>query len=146
MVQVFDGPSGRVDLAQAVDWLGEMNYQSLMIEAGSKLNWNALNTGVVDKIYFYYAPKILGGLQSLPVAGGSGKRRRVDALNFRNVQLHRITADEFADAVLLLAPGEAQIAVGMLSSVWLLDAVEDGQRRRARNLCRWLRLAGLPLN
>ena len=43
-----------------------------MIESGSKLNWAALESGIVDKIFFYYAPKILGGLQSLPVAGGSG--------------------------------------------------------------------------
>ena len=43
-----------------------------MIEAGSKVNWSALESGVVDKIFFYYAPKILGGLQSLPVAGGIG--------------------------------------------------------------------------
>ena len=32
-----------------------------MIEAGSRVNWSALESGVADKIYFYYAPKILGG-------------------------------------------------------------------------------------
>ena len=45
-----------------------------MIEAGSRVNWSALESGVADKIYFYYAPKILGGTQSLPVAGGAGRR------------------------------------------------------------------------
>ena len=51
-----------------------------MIEAGSKVNWAALESGVVDKIFFYYAPKILGGMQSLPMAGGVGRRRRADAI------------------------------------------------------------------
>jgi len=37
--------------------------------SGSKVNWTALESGVADKIFFYYAPKILGGLQSIPVAG-----------------------------------------------------------------------------
>jgi diaminohydroxyphosphoribosylaminopyrimidine deaminase/5-amino-6-(5-phosphoribosylamino)uracil reductase len=55
-----------------------------------------LESGIVDKIFFYYAPKILGGMQSLPVAGGVGRRRRADAIRFHNVQLHRISADEFA--------------------------------------------------
>jgi diaminohydroxyphosphoribosylaminopyrimidine deaminase / 5-amino-6-(5-phosphoribosylamino)uracil reductase len=95
-VLVFDGPGGRVDLAGVVDWLAKEKYLSLMIEAGSKVNWSALETGIVDKIFFYYAPKILGGLQSLPVAGGTGRRRRVDAIRFRNVKIHSITADEFA--------------------------------------------------
>ena len=56
-----------------------------MIEAGSKVNWTALESGVVDRIFFYYAPKILGGLEALPLAGGIGRRRRSDA-----IQLHGI--------------------------------------------------------
>jgi diaminohydroxyphosphoribosylaminopyrimidine deaminase/5-amino-6-(5-phosphoribosylamino)uracil reductase len=60
------------------------------------VNWTALECGIVDRIYFYYAPKILGGLQSLPVAGGAGRQRRVDAMRFRDVSLHPITSDEFA--------------------------------------------------
>jgi diaminohydroxyphosphoribosylaminopyrimidine deaminase/5-amino-6-(5-phosphoribosylamino)uracil reductase len=95
-VLTADGPGGRVDLIAVVRWLAEKKYLSLMIEAGSKLNWSALESGAVDKIFFYYAPKILGGLHSLPVAGGAGRRRRLDAILFRNVTLHPIAQDEFA--------------------------------------------------
>ncbi len=95
-VLVADGPQGRTDLKQLVRVLGERKYLSLMIEAGSKLNWAALEGDVVDRIFFYYAPKILGGMQSLPVAGGIGKRRRSDAIELTNVRLHQITETEFA--------------------------------------------------
>ncbi|HYO82749.1 MAG TPA: bifunctional diaminohydroxyphosphoribosylaminopyrimidine deaminase/5-amino-6-(5-phosphoribosylamino)uracil reductase RibD [Bryobacteraceae bacterium] len=95
-VLVFDGPAGRTDFPSIVHWLGEGRYLSLMIEAGSKVNWAFLETGIADKIYFYYAPKILGGLQSLPVAGGSGMRRRTDAIRFNRVAVHPIAPDEFA--------------------------------------------------
>ncbi|MCC7499011.1 MAG: bifunctional diaminohydroxyphosphoribosylaminopyrimidine deaminase/5-amino-6-(5-phosphoribosylamino)uracil reductase RibD [Bryobacterales bacterium] len=95
-VATCDGASGRTDFPSVIRLLAEQRYQSLMIEAGSKINWAALDSGVVDKIFFYYAPKILGGLQSLPVAGGTGKRRRADAILFRNVTLHPIPPDEFA--------------------------------------------------
>ena len=61
-------------------------YLSLMIEAGSRVNWSALESGVADKIFFYYAPKILGGMQSLPVAGGTGRLRRADAIRFHDVK------------------------------------------------------------
>src|SRR5207253_5946539 len=95
-VLVFDGPGGRTDIRRTVEWLGEQKYLSLLIEAGSKVNWAALESEVVDKIFFYYAPKILGGLQSLPMAGGAGRRRRIDAIRFRDVRVHPITASEFA--------------------------------------------------
>ncbi len=67
-----------------------------MIESGSKLNWAALEAGIVDKVFFYFAPKILGGLQSLPVAGGTGRLRRADAILLERVTLHPIPPDEFA--------------------------------------------------
>ncbi len=95
-VRVMDGPGGRVSLRQLVENLAAREFRSLMIEAGSKLNWAALEERIVDKIYFYYAPKILGGLASLPVAGGAGRRRRADAIRFQGVRLHSIPPDEFA--------------------------------------------------
>lgn len=95
-VLAFDGPGGRTDLRQLVEYLGREQYRSLVIEAGSKVNWAALESRVADKIFFYYAPKILGGLQSLPVAGGPGRLRRIDAIRMKNVRLHPIPPDEFA--------------------------------------------------
>jgi len=95
-VLVMDGPGGRADLAGTVRWLGSRQYLSMMIEAGSKLNWTALESGCVDRIFFYYGPKILGGLEALPLAGGIGRRRRSDAIRVHNVSLHPIPPDEFA--------------------------------------------------
>lgn len=95
-IMICDGRGGRVDIRSVVNWLASERYLSLMIEAGSRVNWSALEEGVVDKIFFYYAPKILGGLESLPVAGGAGRKRRKDAIRFHDVKLHRIPPDEFA--------------------------------------------------
>jgi diaminohydroxyphosphoribosylaminopyrimidine deaminase/5-amino-6-(5-phosphoribosylamino)uracil reductase len=96
-VITVNGAGGRVDLYGLVEYLGREPYLSLMIEAGSKLNWTALESGVADKIFFYYAPKILGGLQSLPVVGGVGRRSRKEAIQFRNLTVGPIgEPDEFA--------------------------------------------------
>jgi len=95
-VLLFDGPGGRSDLRSVVDWLGERRYLSLMIEAGSKLNWAALESGCVDRIFFYYGPKILGGMEALPLAGGIGRRKRSDAIRIEKVTVHSIPPDEFA--------------------------------------------------
>jgi diaminohydroxyphosphoribosylaminopyrimidine deaminase/5-amino-6-(5-phosphoribosylamino)uracil reductase len=95
-VLVFDGPGGRADLQSVVEWLGRERYLSLIIEAGSKVNWTALESGLVDRIFFYYGPKILGGLEALPLAGGIGRRRRSDAIRVHGVTIHQIPPDEFA--------------------------------------------------
>lgn len=95
-IVVLDGPDGRTNLRALVEFLAGRGYQSLMIEAGSKVNGAALDAGIVDKIFFYYAPKVFGGLQSLPVAGGRGRRRRADAMLFKDVRLHSMSRDEFA--------------------------------------------------
>jgi diaminohydroxyphosphoribosylaminopyrimidine deaminase/5-amino-6-(5-phosphoribosylamino)uracil reductase len=95
-VLVFDGPFGRADVRQTIDWLGQQKMLSVIVEAGSHLNWSVLEAECADKIFFYYAPKILGGTQSLGMAGGIGRRRRIDAIRVRNVEVHPIAADEFA--------------------------------------------------
>jgi diaminohydroxyphosphoribosylaminopyrimidine deaminase/5-amino-6-(5-phosphoribosylamino)uracil reductase len=95
-VLVFDGPRGRTDIRDVISLLGQRRYLSVMIEAGSMVNWAALDAGVVDKVFIYYAPKILGGLQSLPLAGGAGRQSRTDAILLERTRLHSIPPDEFA--------------------------------------------------
>ena len=95
-VLTMDASRGRVDLDGVIRWLGERQILSLMIEAGAKLNWAALDEGVVDKVLIYYAPKILGGLDSLPMAGGVGRRSREGAMQFERLRTFMVGPDEFA--------------------------------------------------
>lgn len=95
-VLILDGRDGRSDLRAAIEAVAQQQCQSVLIEAGAKVNWAALETGVADKVFFYYAPKILGGLESLSMAGGVGRRRRADAIRINCTELHRIAPDEFA--------------------------------------------------
>jgi diaminohydroxyphosphoribosylaminopyrimidine deaminase/5-amino-6-(5-phosphoribosylamino)uracil reductase len=106
-VHVFDADRGRVDLEAVVRWLGEQQMLSLMIEAGAKLNWAALDAAVVDKILLYYAPKILGGVDSLPMVGGMGRRARAAAIRFSNLSTFPVAPDEFAVEAYLHKDGAA---------------------------------------
>src|SRR6202040_906642 len=93
-VRFFDGPRGRVDIRDVISLLGERRCLSVMIEAGSKVNWAALECAAVDKVFIYYAPKILGGLESLPMAGGTGRLSRIDAIQLDRTTIHSIPPDE----------------------------------------------------
>jgi diaminohydroxyphosphoribosylaminopyrimidine deaminase/5-amino-6-(5-phosphoribosylamino)uracil reductase len=95
-VLISDGPGGRTDPHKILEYLAQHRYLSLMVEAGSKVNWTMLDSQIADKILFYYAPKILGGLKSLPVAGGQGRMKRSDALLLDRLTIHPISKNEFA--------------------------------------------------
>ncbi len=84
---------GRPDLNKVAERLGEMEMISLLIEGGALVNWAALAAGVVDKVFLYYAPKILAGAGSVPFAGGEGFRRITEAAQVKSISLHRFGED-----------------------------------------------------
>ncbi len=84
---------GRPDLERVVAKLGEREVTSVIIEGGAMVNWAALSAGIVDKIFFYYAPKILAGTGSIPLALGTGYRRFSEAAYVRSLTLHRFGED-----------------------------------------------------
>ena len=53
-------PDGHPDLAAVLRRLGKLEITGVMIEGGSTMNGTALSAGVVDKVFLYYAPEILG--------------------------------------------------------------------------------------
>ncbi len=53
-------PDGRPDLVVVMRHLGKHEITSVLIEGGATVNWTAISSGVVDKLFLYYAPKILG--------------------------------------------------------------------------------------
>lgn len=86
-------PDGRPDLDRVIRDLGQRELTSLMIEGGALVNWAALDAGAVDKIFFYYAPKILAGTGSVPFALGTGYRHIGEAAHVQSLTLHRFGED-----------------------------------------------------
>ena len=95
VVQVPLAPAGdgRPDLSKVLEHLGAMEITSLIVEGGALVNWAALVAGVVDKVFLYYAPKILAGTGSVPFAGGRGFRHMSEAAAVKNITLHRFGED-----------------------------------------------------
>jgi diaminohydroxyphosphoribosylaminopyrimidine deaminase/5-amino-6-(5-phosphoribosylamino)uracil reductase len=85
--------AGHPDLKAVLKHLGEREITSLMIEGGAMVNWAALSSGIVDKIFFYYAPKILAGTGAVPFSAGTGFAHLGDAAQVMSVRLHRFGED-----------------------------------------------------
>lgn len=84
---------GHPDWSAVMKWLGRQQISSVMIEGGAIVNWSALAAGNVDKVFLYYAPKILGGMQSVPLANGLGFGSIASAAHVRDIRLHRFGED-----------------------------------------------------
>jgi diaminohydroxyphosphoribosylaminopyrimidine deaminase / 5-amino-6-(5-phosphoribosylamino)uracil reductase len=83
----------RPNLPRIIEELGKQEIISVMIEGGAMVNGAALAAGVVDKVFLYYAPKILAGIGSVPFAAGPGFRRLSEAAYVRDLTLHRFGED-----------------------------------------------------
>jgi diaminohydroxyphosphoribosylaminopyrimidine deaminase/5-amino-6-(5-phosphoribosylamino)uracil reductase len=84
---------GHPDMAAVVRFLGQMEITSLMIEGGSMVNGAALAAGIVDKVFLYYAPRILAGTASVPFAGGAGFASIGNAVCVKSIRQHQFGED-----------------------------------------------------
>ncbi len=85
--------NNKVDLSELLQKIGEKNIDSILIEGGSELNFSALEEGIVDKVRFYIAPKILGGKDSKNSIGGQGFSKLSDCINLKEVRYENINDD-----------------------------------------------------
>ena len=68
-VLVLPAHDGRVDLAALAEALAARGIINILAEAGSTLTASLFELGLVDKVYAFLAPKIVGGAAPTPVGG-----------------------------------------------------------------------------
>lgn len=83
----------KVDLKELMCKLGEMKVDSVLIEGGASINASAFESGIVNKVYAYIAPKVIMGKDSKSPVGGEGIPLMKDAVNLKNVSVKRIADD-----------------------------------------------------
>jgi diaminohydroxyphosphoribosylaminopyrimidine deaminase/5-amino-6-(5-phosphoribosylamino)uracil reductase len=92
-VLVIEGDGPRVPLAPLMEQLGAMQVTSILLEGGGELHGAALRAGLVDKVLYFIAPKLLGGRTAPPAIGGEGVARLVEAVTLERMQVERLDDD-----------------------------------------------------
>jgi diaminohydroxyphosphoribosylaminopyrimidine deaminase/5-amino-6-(5-phosphoribosylamino)uracil reductase len=85
--------NGHVDLLYLMKELGERKIDSILLEGGGTLNFSALESGIVDKLYAFMAPKIIGGSEAKTPVEGKGISSIKDAIQVENIELQRFGSD-----------------------------------------------------
>ncbi|ABO50610.1 5-amino-6-(5-phosphoribosylamino)uracil reductase / diaminohydroxyphosphoribosylaminopyrimidine deaminase [Desulforamulus reducens MI-1] len=92
-VIVVPGEGPGVDLKKLMVLLGEKQISSVLIEGGGKISGSALNAGIVDKVAWFIAPKIIGGDLAPGPVRGEGIQFLKDATKLYKVTVQNLGAD-----------------------------------------------------
>ena len=101
-IKVIPSPlrDGGIDLDLLMGRLGEMGITSLLIEGGGRVLGSAFRQGIVDKCAFFYAPKILGGDDGVPICRGPGPDLMANCLQIKDVTVRRFEYDILVEGYL----------------------------------------------
>ena len=94
------GDAGRVDLRAMLDALRAMDVIAVLVEGGGELGGALAEAGLVDRVAFFLAPRLLGGAEAPGPLGGRGRPLK-DALPLVDVVTRRIGDDLLVEADVL---------------------------------------------
>jgi diaminohydroxyphosphoribosylaminopyrimidine deaminase/5-amino-6-(5-phosphoribosylamino)uracil reductase len=96
---------GLVSVRDLMRRLAKRGILYVLIEGGSKLITSTVEAEVVDKVAFFYAPRIIGGEDAPSVVEGAGERRLKDALAVRDTSVRRFGSDVLIEGYVVKPKG-----------------------------------------
>ena len=85
--------NGLIDLDILMRDLGELGVTNLLIEGGSRVIASSLAARIVDKVIFFYAPRILGGDDGIPICSGAGPELMSESIPLKDIDVRRFGDD-----------------------------------------------------
>lgn len=93
----------KVHLPTLLRKLFDLGKRSVLIEGGGEITGNAFDEGLVERIYSFIAPKIIGGEHAISPVRGIGVARADHAHMLKNMRVERLGEDIFVVADVLPA-------------------------------------------
>jgi len=84
---------GQLDLQDLLCQLAELGIAHLLVEGGGETAWSFLKGGFVDRVYWFVAPKVIGGRDAKTSVEGEGILRMREAMAVKNVNCRRLGND-----------------------------------------------------
>jgi len=94
-IEIYPAPdqNGQVSLRKVMEKLAEMQICSVLVEGGAEINASLLNEQLADKVYWFIAPKIIGGRRALSPVGGMGTEKMSDARVLKSYEICQFEKD-----------------------------------------------------
>lgn len=91
---------GRVDLRALLSALARLDVIAVLVEGGAELGAALLDAGLIDRVVFFVAPRLLGGRYAPGPIGGSGRALK-ETVNLTQVTYRQIGEDLVIEGDLL---------------------------------------------
>ncbi len=78
---------GRLNLPDVLTELGKRQISSLIVEGGAEVASSFVAQRLLDKVTFFFAPKLIGGRDAVPVLAGEGSARLSEALELQTLEI-----------------------------------------------------------
>jgi len=82
-----------LNLKQLFKHLGGLGITSVLAEGGGELSWSLISAGLIDKIYWIIAPKLIGGKNSKTSVEGCGVASLDQSYMVKRMNLQRLGSD-----------------------------------------------------
>ena len=92
-ILIVDSRDGRVNLRSCLSRLGEMGIMSLLVEGGSRINGSFLDEGLIDKLFLFLCPKLIGDHQAPGIFGGRGVSHLQEAIALKEIKTRKMGED-----------------------------------------------------
>jgi diaminohydroxyphosphoribosylaminopyrimidine deaminase / 5-amino-6-(5-phosphoribosylamino)uracil reductase len=92
-VLIVEGDGPGIPLGPLMDQLGAMQVTSILLEGGGELHCSALRAGIVDKVLYFLAPRLIGGRSAPMAIGGEGFARLEEAVTLERMQVRQLDGD-----------------------------------------------------
>ena len=93
VIVVDKDENDKVDIEKLLDILGQQNICSILVEGGATLSGSFVAKKLVDKVYFFIAPKIIGGKEAKTPVAGTGILNLQEALALKDIQIEKLEED-----------------------------------------------------
>ena len=93
VIVVDKDKNDKVDIEKLLDILGQQNICSILVEGGATLSGSFVAKKLVDKVYFFIAPKIIGGKEAKTPVAGTGILNLQEALSLKDIQIEKLEED-----------------------------------------------------
>ena len=81
--------NGKIDLNELMKILYKKGIRKLLVEGGSTVIWEFLRNGIVDEMFIYFSPIIIGG-DAPTIAGGDGAKKDEETIKMEIKKIVRM--------------------------------------------------------
>ncbi|GAB4261053.1 bifunctional diaminohydroxyphosphoribosylaminopyrimidine deaminase/5-amino-6-(5-phosphoribosylamino)uracil reductase RibD [Deferrisoma sp.] len=92
VLRLPQGPRG-LDLRRLLEEIYAAGRMEVLVEGGAETARRFLDAGLVDRIHLFYAPRLLGGRDAVPMLGGASPERIAEAWPVEDLEWERVGPD-----------------------------------------------------